>query len=190
MKLLFTTMATLVLGIVQPSASAAEINNRCNDYDVFVLRHLQKQDDGTKDPSLNEVGQQQAQQLSTMKALSTVNHGFYTPYKRTYETLQYVDVEKSIYDPTKPEELIQRIKDKHCGETVVVVGHSNTVPSIITALGGSFGVTYAGKPLKKEPTVYLSEQDYGSIFRVTYHNERIHQQLYHLMPAKGKVQKN
>ena len=32
--------------------------------------------------------------------------------------------------------IAQAIKTRHAGRTVLVVGHSNTVPAIVTALGG------------------------------------------------------
>lgn len=180
--MILTAAATIVTPVVE---AAAEVGG-CTDYDVFILRHLEKEDDGTKDPSLNALGEKNSQKLAELPIFSNIQHGFYTPYKRTYETLGYIETEKTVYDPSESQDLVKTIKEQHCGETVVIVGHSNTVPSLVNAFGGSFTVSYAGQPLSHTPQINLDEQDYGSIYRVTFHNERLHQQLYHLNPEGQK----
>lgn len=153
----------------------------CHEFDVFVLRHLEKdpQDKG-KDPSLSKKGKANAKKLAQLKAVKGVQHVFYTPYKRTFETTEFLDVDKSAYDPSEPEALIKKIKAEFCGETVMVVGHSNTVPAIISSFGGEFSISYAGEQIEKGANVHLSENDYGRIFRITMLNERRHQQIYML----------
>lgn len=185
MRFLTAIMATAALTLIDTSAQAAGEVNGCKDYDVFILRHLEKDNDGTKDPSLSQLGKLNAKKLAELTVFSNINHAFYTPYKRTYETLEFIDAEKSVYDPSQTQQLVRKIKDKHCGETVVIAGHSNTVPGLVTAFGGSFTVSYAGQNLSYTPDISLDENDYGSIFRVTFHNERLHQQLYQLNP-KGQ----
>lgn len=178
--------AIVAMGLIasfQPSQSAQDVVD-CKDYDVFVMRHLAKEQGSSKDPELSKVGQQQAKQLSELEIIEEVEHAFYTPYKRTFQSLSYIDVTKTSYQPGNPEQLVNTIKSDFCGKSVLVVGHSNTVPAIIKALGAKFGVSYAGRPLHKEPEIILNESDYGSIFRVTFHNERIHQQLYQLKSVK------
>jgi broad specificity phosphatase PhoE len=177
------TASLFLLTIASPLFSkgqypATKEEATCKDYDVFVLRHLEKDPAESKDPSLSAEGKANAQRLSQLSVLQSVKHGFYTPFKRTYETLQFFDISKSVYEPGQVEKLASDIKKEHCGESVVIVGHSNTVPRIIKAFGGGFNVSYAGQSLQKEPSIKLSEADYGSIFRITYHNERLHQQLY------------
>lgn len=192
MKPFIIMIISVTTAIATMQANAAGAENSCKDYDVFVLRHLEKQEDGTKDPSLTKAGKAQAQQLAELPMISDVGHAFYTPYKRTYETLEFIETDKTSYDPKQTDELIATIKREHCGKTVLVAGHSNTVPNIIKALGGNFTITYAGQKLDVEPTVLLSEKDYGSVFRVTFHNGRIHQQLYklHYVGKEGRALQN
>lgn len=189
MRRLITATAFLSTIVLSPQISALEGESRCSDYDVFVLRHLEKADDGTRDPSLNSLGKKNARTLAELPMIKEASHSFYTPYKRTYETLEFIDTEKSVYDPKQTDKLVHKIKEQHCGETVLVVGHSNTVPTIIKALGGSFNITYAGQTLSSEPVIMLNERDYGSVFRVTFHNERIHQQLYRINSNSEQTRK-
>ena len=50
--------------------------------------------------------------------------------------------------------LVTAIRDGHAGETVVVAGHSNTLPAIIAALGGPAGVE-------------IADDDFDDLFVVT-----------------------
>lgn len=185
MKVSIMISMAFLLGSLSSVTTAAESDSQCKDYDVFVMRHLEKMNNQEKDPGLSHKGQESAKKLSGLPVLSKVSHGFYTPYKRTFETLQFLDIPKSVYDPSQNQALINAIKSEFCGKSVLVVGHSNTVPSIIQALGGKFEVSFAGKRLDKMPSVFLSEADYGSVFRITLHNERLHQQLYHVNQASA-----
>lgn len=184
MNHVYFALVAFVLVLANSSAVAKD----CHEFDVFVLRHLEKdQQDSGSDPSLSQKGKANAKKIGQLKAMHGVQHGFYTPYKRTFETLEFLDIEKSVYDPTEPEALVKTIKTQYCGQAVVIVGHSNTVPAIISAFGGQFTVSYAGESLEKGASIDLSENDYGRIFRVTMHNGRRHQQLYRLTshPSEG-----
>jgi len=55
------------------------------------------------------------------------------------------------YDPRNPDELVKAV-DALKG-SVLIVGHSNTVPDIVTRFGGT--------------AVPLTDQDYGTVFVVT-----------------------
>jgi broad specificity phosphatase PhoE len=50
------------------------------------------------------------------------------------------------------------IRERHAGETVLVVSHSNTVPAIINALGGG-------------PLEDLNQDEYDDLFVVTLTGE-------------------
>jgi len=178
MLLLYSPLSVHSTVKAASASSVSKSGDTCKDYDVFVLRHFEKEEAEGKDPNLSKRGQSQAKKLSQLPMLKGVSHGFYTPYKRTYQTLEHLDIQKSVYDPSQPESLIEHIKNNYCGKSVVIAGHSNTVPDLVKLLGGRFVVSYAGQSLGQEPVIHLSESDYGSVFRVTLHNERLHQQLY------------
>ena len=64
-----------------------------------------------------------------------------TPFKRTIETLQPIaeiqDLEVQSYEPHATEEWLKSLIQKHMGGTVVIAGHSNTIPGLANSLIGS-----------------------------------------------------
>ena len=106
---------------------------------VILVRHAEKVDD-SRDPLLSEAGEARAQELARLLAPRGISAIFTTQYQRTRLTaaplaarlqLTPTVVEASVSADT----LARRIRE-HSGTTVLVVGHSNTVPVIIRALGG------------------------------------------------------
>lgn len=120
---------------------------------IYVIRHLQR-DAGT-DPSLSAVGQANAERLAGWFTHDRPAAIFVTPYKRARETAAPLAAKLGIapadYDPRQPEKLIAAVQAQK--GPVLIVGHSNTVPAIVHALGG---------PAAPE----LSESDYGRIWIV------------------------
>lgn len=111
---------------------------------VVLVRHAEKATVGGSDPSLSELGQTRAKALATALADAGVTSVITTTYKRTFETsdvlanARNIKTEKvAIAGSTAAhiESIVSAVK-KHPGETVLVVGHSNTIPAIVTALGG------------------------------------------------------
>ncbi|AOE49791.1 phosphoglycerate mutase family protein [Kangiella sediminilitoris] len=186
MTLIFRVVVLFAFLTFSLGSVAAEDSLRCTDYDVFVVRHFEKQMTEQQDPELSELGMKQARKFSQLEPIKNVKHGFYTPFKRAKQSLQFLDAETSEYSPGELSQLVTKVKRDFCGESVVVVGHSNTVPQIIKAFGGKFSVSYAGVALSKEPKITLNESDYGDVFRITYHNERVHQQLYQIKIMKSE----
>ena len=82
---------------------------------VVLVRHGEKAIEGGSDPSLSEAGRARAQALADALAMTTPNAIIVTSLKRTAETAAVVSAKTGV---------------------VLVVGHSNTIPAIVTALGG------------------------------------------------------
>ena len=123
---------------------------------VVVTRHAEKLDGD--DPSLSEAGRARALLLSGMLAESGVEAIYTTPYRRTRETIAPLaaatGLEARTMEARATEELAARILAEHRGDLVVVAGHSNTVPALVTALGA--------------PEVdAIPEERYGDLFVVT-----------------------
>jgi broad specificity phosphatase PhoE len=121
---------------------------------VVLTRHAEKGSDSAKDPSLSEAGQKRAQLLASMLADSGVDAIYVTEYKRTQQTAAPLS-ERVRVKPTivpKNQDLIAAIHARSSG-VVVVVGHSNTVPQIIAALGG--------------PPVTIDDPEYNNLFILT-----------------------
>lgn len=104
---------------------------------VVIVRHAEKAAYPHNDPPLTEEGEERAKTLARMLSKSGVSVVFSTNYIRTRETVNnYADprgIKIEIYNT--PVEVADLIKSHYVGKAVLVAGHSNTVSSIIKALG-------------------------------------------------------
>jgi probable phosphoglycerate mutase len=131
---------------------------------VFVVRHAEKDPTpGLKDPPLTEAGQRRAQALRDRMSASAVAALYTTDTVRTRATLAPLaaarGLEPEVYDAREPAVLAARLRERHRGQTVVVVGHSNTLLSLIEALGAA------------RPVPELTDADYDYLFEVTLRPE-------------------
>ncbi|MBN8575516.1 MAG: histidine phosphatase family protein [Cytophagales bacterium] len=106
---------------------------------VILVRHAEKATDDPKDPDLSDAGKQRAQHLAQVLRKTKVDAIYSTPYKRTRNTAAPLAESKGLsvltYDPSKKEELDLMVQ-KFAGGTIVVVGHSNTIPAFANHLTG------------------------------------------------------
>lgn len=121
---------------------------------IYLVRHAEKQDTGT-DPALTACGQARAEALAKYFADIKLQAVFSTPYQRTQQTAAGVASSKQLavieYDPRQPEKLVQQLTNYN--QAVLVVGHSNTVPQLVTLLSD----------IEIAP---LTEQDYHMLYQV------------------------
>lgn len=131
------------------SASAALLfSSACATYAeqpqivTFVLvRHAEVAPDGTRDPALSEAGLARARTLAASLP-KYVNAVYATSYRRTQQTAQVAadsnqawKVPVTTYDAALPaQQFVDQLRRTHLKGTVVVVGHSNTIPAIAAAL--------------------------------------------------------
>lgn len=100
---------------------------------IFVLRHADRTPAGD---DLSVLGIKRANDLKRYLLPTNINALFSTNTVRTRRTVQPMVtglMPIRIYDPIPA--LITQIKTNFNGRRVVVIGHSNTVPQIITACG-------------------------------------------------------
>jgi len=113
---------------------------------IIVVRHAEKATDDPKDPGLSEQGSARASALAEVLKDSNLKAVYSTQYKRTQLTgapaaamnglqVQAIEINKQN-DKTYVADLIRKIKKEHNGQTVLIVGHSNTVPEIVKYLTG------------------------------------------------------
>ena len=111
------------------------------------------------DPELSEAGKARAQTLAHVLGEINVTTIYATPFLRTQHTAQPLADLLGIEVTTAPgsrshvQQLAETLKNDHQGEVVVVVGHSNTIPPIVNALGAG-------------PFENLTEQEYDDLFVV------------------------
>jgi len=111
---------------------------------VIVLRHAEKSTEQV-DPSLTPAGYERAARLATLFAQSGVAAIYVSDTRRARETgrplADRLGIELIEYPGRGVEALAERLLDRHRGQTVLVVGHSNTVPQVLSTLTGGRYVT-------------------------------------------------
>ena len=110
------------------------------DATFYLVRHAEKQNDGTHDPALTSKGVERAQTLANMLKGVQLDAIYSTNYKRTRATAAptaiQAGLEVILYDP-RPETFNKFIRDlKTMNGTFLIVGHSNTTPVVAGALAG------------------------------------------------------
>ena len=113
----------------------------CQDLTTFILvRHAEKANDGTRNPPLNQAGYERAENLAALLQNQQATALYSTPYTRTEETLKPIADKQKLqiasYDPRAGEEWLAELLVKHAGGTVVISGHSNTIPGLANKLLG------------------------------------------------------
>lgn len=105
---------------------------------IFLVRHAERAEDGTSDPPISEVGQDRARLLARMLRDVDLTHVHTTDFRRTRATgdptAEAAGVEMALYDPDDLEGFADRLRatpGRH-----LVLGHSNTTPQLVEALGG------------------------------------------------------
>ena len=120
----------------------------------YLVRHAEKQPGGA-DPALTECGQARAQALAAYLAEVKLDAVYATGYQRTQQTAAAVaqsqQLKVSLYDPRDTEALLQQLTGH--SRPVLIVGHSNTIPPLVTELSAI-------------AMVPLDEQDYSMLYRV------------------------
>lgn len=103
---------------------------------IYIMRHLQR--DVGDDPGLNAAGQAYAERLAEWFMHDRPKAIFVTPYKRTRETVAPLAAKLGLtprdYNPRDNAGLVAAVRAAK--GPVLIVGHSNTVPVIVHALGG------------------------------------------------------
>ena len=110
---------------------------------TFVLvRHAEKGTDDARDPSLNDAGRARAERLAQLLSDAPLTTVYATAYRRTQQTAQPAAAEHGIsvttYDAKMADAAFaSQLRAAHARGTVLVVGHSNSVPGIVAALSGT-----------------------------------------------------
>ena len=131
---LFLAIGFVFTGCQAPVKKVAEIETTT----IVLVRHAEKANDGTKDPSLDSLGMQRAVALMQTLADVQLTAVYSTPYKRTNETVEAIENNLAVteYDPGNKEFLSIEV-DKNRGGNLLVSGHSNTVPVMVNQLIGN-----------------------------------------------------
>lgn len=131
---------------------------------MIFVRHAERAGPSSEDPGLTPAGRRRAAELARQLVDADVVAGidaiYSTPYRRTKETAQSVaealDLPINIYEPVEDyEPTVDKMVKDHKGKIILVVGHSDTLPSMIADLGAS----------KKVPPI--AENEYDNIYIIS-----------------------
>ncbi len=143
-RMLLPLAAALLIAV--PSVQAQEA--------VFVIRHAEKAGSGD-DPDLTAAGRARATAWAAMLAPSEIDHVVTSNARRTRETGRIVaetlGVDRSELAIGDVTGLLDLLSFDFADQRVLVVGHTETIPSIITGMG------HTGK-------VQIALTDYANLF--------------------------
>jgi broad specificity phosphatase PhoE len=112
---------------------------------VLIVRHAEKASDAEDSP-LTEAGMQRARALAGVAADAGVSAIYTTQFRRSRDTAQPLAQRLSVTPTEVPvnlqspgdygQRLARDIIERHRGQTVLVIGHGNTIASIAEGLTG------------------------------------------------------
>lgn len=151
-------VACLLLSALTACSSTPVVKDVDAAATFVIVRHAEKSTDDPRDPSLSETGTARARSLARLLADVPLSAAYATGLRRTQQTAQPAadarGIEITIYDAEIPATtLAAQLRTAHAHGTVLVVGHSNTVPDIVAALSG-------------QPVDAMSDDQYDLVYRV------------------------
>lgn len=123
---------------------------------VYLVRHAERAENGTNDPPISDAGEARARLIADLLRDAGIERVHSTDYKRTRATAaplaQRLGLPVETYEGSDLAGLAERIRAS--GGRHLVVGHSNTTPDAVAALGG-------------EPGPPIDEMEYDRLYVVT-----------------------
>jgi len=111
---------------------------------VILVRHAEKEAAPENDPPLTDAGRARAEAIRELLKDAGISVIYSTPTARTVQTAQPLATAIGVQITETPirgglqaylNALAAKIRSENRGQTVLVVGHSNTVPQTVAALG-------------------------------------------------------
>lgn len=162
MKLIALTVLASLLLLVVPQEEFKPIN-------VYLVRHAERAEEPRQDPPLSELGVQRSRELARMLANANIKTIITSQFARTKLTAEPLAKQANVtvtpislsLNPANPRliaeqstaEITNKILERP-GESVLVIGHSNSIPDVIKMLGG-------------DVTPAIDEKKYDDLFVVT-----------------------
>jgi broad specificity phosphatase PhoE len=127
---------------------------------LMFIRHAEKIQYSGMDPGLTEEGITRAENWAEFFERSSVDAIYSTKTKRTLSTAAPISeatgLDIIVYDARTVD--INKIALVNAGKTIVIVGHSNTIPNMVNTLLG------------EEKYELIDDNEYGNLFVVTVEN--------------------
>ncbi len=135
------SLCALLLASAWPDAAAATdppdpLQSRLT---LFLVRHAEQAPG--EDPSLNALGYQRAQAIAECMAQAGIQAVWATATRRAHQTAlptaSRLGLQIQEYDPSAPEGFAAELIAAN--QSALVIGHSNTLPALVLALGAAPG---------------------------------------------------
>lgn len=146
-----TTTLILMLLAVAVFCQPVMAQDEFKPITVFLIRHAEREDEPRQDPPLSKLGIARSQAFARLLSTAGIKAIFTSQYARTKQTAEPLATKLGITvtpftlktNPANPrqiaEESTAEVTNKileHAGQSVLVIGHSNSVPDVIKMLGG------------------------------------------------------
>lgn len=123
---------------------------------VYLVRHAERAEDGTSDPAISASGRERSALLAEMLRDAGITAIHTTDLRRTRmtgrPTAEASGLTMDVYDPRDLDGFADRLRStpgRH-----LILGHSNTTPQLVEALGG-------------DPGTPIEEMEYDRLYVVT-----------------------
>lgn len=147
-------LASILAALLLPVAANAQ-------QAVFLVRHAELPGAAMADPKnvpISPTGKARAQRLAALLKDAGISAIYVTDFTRTKQTAQPLAKELGkdlvVVPKGDPKLLVERLRKDNASQTVLLVGHTDTLPGLIKALG-------------YPSDIKIEAQDYGNVFIVT-----------------------
>lgn len=135
---------------------------------IYLIRHAEKADISSN-PELSDAGIKRAKNWAAYFEKTPIDLFYTTMYKRTQQTCSAIAATKQkdilFYKPDAMD--LKKVIAENPGKTLLIVGHSNTIPNYINKLLGT--AKYEDIP----------ESEFGNLYRITVTGDKISDELIH-----------
>lgn len=133
---------------------------------IYLVRHAEKEPDGSKDPSLSKAGFARAGDLMRTLQDRNIQRIYVTQFRRSRMTADSMHLQLGIetveYNgkDTTGDDLVKQITDHNdWGKSILVIGHSNTILRIAKRFGA-----------KVEDSLDIPEYEYDNLVFLKFKN--------------------
>ncbi|MCI0432912.1 MAG: histidine phosphatase family protein [Gemmatimonadetes bacterium] len=171
------TRSRLTWCLITLALAAAPIASQETRTVVILVRHAERAAEPANDPGLTAEGEARAADLADRLADAGLSAIYSTPYSRTRRTaeavagrtglpVRVVPIAGNVDDHAR--DIADRILRENAGHTVLVVGHSNTIPVIARALGSPDPGSIADDEYDDLFIVIIGPRDTRQLIRARY----------------------
>jgi broad specificity phosphatase PhoE len=163
-KLLYRVVLAALLIAAHPSLTSAAT--------IVFVRHAEREGGMSPDVPLSPPGEQRAQQLAEMLKDAGVQRIFVTEVRRTQQTAEplaaQLHMKPTVASSKDVDGLVSQLRGLGESETVLVVGHANTLPQIIEKLAGSAVPAFPDSEFDRMTVVFTASGGKARVLTLRY----------------------